>query len=110
MKKLFTCGVLAVCISAKAQDLLNMKGGDRPTPLKGVGIDQKLDAQIPLELPFRDDAGRNVNLGDYFGKKPVVLALVYYSCPMLCTQILNGVVSSLKAVTFKPCFGVCCPA
>jgi protein SCO1/2 len=102
MKRLFTCGVLAVCINLQAQDLLNMKGGDRPTPLKGVGIDQKLDAQIPLDLPFRDDAGRNVKLGDYFGKKPVVLALVYYSCPMLCTQILNGVVSSLKAVTFKP--------
>jgi len=84
------------------QDLLNMKGIDRPNPLKNVGIDQKLNSQVPLDLPFQDDAGRSVRLGDYFGKKPVLLALVYYSCPMLCTQILNGVASSLKAVTFNP--------
>ncbi len=66
------------------------------------GSIRRLNAQVPLDLPFRDDAGRDVKLGDYFGKRPVVLALVYYSCPMLCTQILNGVVSSLKAVTFNP--------
>jgi protein SCO1 len=102
MKKIFTLGILALCATVQAQDLLNMKGTDRPDPLKNVGIDQKLDGQVPLDLPFRDDAGRNVKLGDYFGKKPVVLALVYYSCPMLCTQILNGLVSSLKVVTFNP--------
>jgi protein SCO1/2 len=84
------------------QDILNMKGVDRPDPLKNIGIDQKLDAQIPLDLAFQDDAGRDVKLGDYFGKKPVVLALVYYSCPMLCTQILNGMVSSLRVVSFNP--------
>ena len=87
---------------AQGQDLLNMKGVDRPQPLKSVGIDQKLDSQLPLELAFRDDTGRDVKLGDFFGKRPVVLALVYYSCPMLCTQILNGMVSSLRAVTFNP--------
>ncbi len=84
------------------QDLLNMKGVDRPAPLKNVGIDQKLNAQVPLDLPFRDEAGRDVRLGDYFGKRPVLLAPVYYSCPMLCTQILNGLTSSLKAVAFNP--------
>lgn len=94
--------LLAACTSYAQQDLLNMKGVDRPVPLKNVGIDQRLNEQVPLNLPFRDDAGRDVKLGDYFGKRPVVLALVYYSCPMLCTQILNGVVSSLKAVTFNP--------
>jgi protein SCO1/2 len=79
-----------------------MRGTDRPDPLKVIGIDQKLNAQIPLDLPFKDDSGRDVKLGDYFGKRPVVLALVYYSCPMLCTQILNGMVSSLRVVTFNP--------
>jgi protein SCO1/2 len=102
MRKLLTFGLLAACLSASAQDLLNMKGVDRPNLLKSVGIDQKLDAQIPLDLPFRDDTGRDVKIGDYFGKRPVVLALVYYSCPMLCTQILNGMVSSLRPVTFNP--------
>jgi protein SCO1/2 len=103
MTKLFKIGFLALAVfGASAQDLLNMKGVDRPNPLKDVGIDQKLDAQIPLDIPFKDDTGRDVKLGDYFGKKPVVLALVYYSCPMLCTQILNGMVSSLKVVTFNP--------
>jgi len=84
------------------QDLLNMKGVDRPSPLKQVGIDQKLDAQLPLSLQFKDETGKTVKLGDYFGKRPVILAPVYYECPMLCTEILNGLVRSLKAVTFKP--------
>ena len=94
--------LLLACASLPGQDLLNATGADRPTPLKGVGIEQKLDSQVPLDLPFRDDAGRDVKLGDYFGKKPVVLALVYYSCPMLCTQILNGVARSLKVMTLNP--------
>jgi protein SCO1 len=102
MRKLFIIGMLAACLTAPAQDLLNMKGTDRPNPLKNIGIDQKLDTQIPLDIPFRDDSGRDVKLGDYFGKRPVVLALVYYSCPMLCTQILNGMVSSLRVVSFNP--------
>lgn len=92
----------AVAFSANAQDLLNMKGVDRPAPLKHVGIDQKLDAQLPLDLPFRDETGKGVKLGDYFGKRPVILAPVYYECPMLCTEILNGLVRSLKAITFNP--------
>ena len=86
-----------------AQDLLNMKGGDRPTPLKEVTIEQRLDAQLPLDATFKDETGQTVPLGKYFtGKKPVVLALVYYECPMLCTQILNGLVRSAKVLTFTP--------
>jgi protein SCO1/2 len=84
------------------KDLLNMRGIDRPAPLKDVGIDQKLDSQLPLEDHFRDEAGRDVRLGDYFGKRPVVLALAYYDCPMLCTQILNGMTRALKTLTFEP--------
>ncbi len=74
-----------------------------PGALQGVGIDQRLDQQIPLDLVFRDEAGRAVPLSTFFQTgKPVVLALVYYRCPMLCTQILNGLESSLKAVSFNP--------
>src|SRR5215218_7406146 len=57
-----------------------------PTALRDVRIEQKLDQQLPLDLVFRDEAGQQVKLGQYFGKKPVVFALVYYDCPMLCTQ------------------------
>ena len=70
-----------------------------PLPiLKEVRIDQKLDSPVPLDLPFTDEQGRDVVLGDYFGKRPVVLALVYYECPMLCTQVLNGLFSSMEPV------------
>lgn len=74
-----------------------------PSALQGVGIDQKLNAQVPLNLVFKDEAGRPVPLSTFFqGKKPVILALVYYRCPMLCTQILTGLESALKAVSFNP--------
>lgn len=74
-----------------------------PGALRGVGIDQKLNAPVPLDVVFRDEAGRPVPLATFFqSRKPVILALVYYRCPMLCTQILNGLESSLKAVSFNP--------
>ena len=73
-----------------------------PGALQGVGIDQRLDELVPLSLIFRDEAGRDVPLSSFFHGKPVILALVYYRCPMLCTQILNGLESSLKAVSFNP--------
>ena len=86
-----------------AQDLLNMKGADRPTPLKEVTIEQRLNSQLPLDATFRDETGQTVQLGKYFGgKRPVVLALVYYECPMLCTQILNGMTRAAKVLTFTP--------
>ncbi|MFN2387581.1 MAG: SCO family protein, partial [Thermoanaerobaculia bacterium] len=72
----------------------------RPRALRGVEIAQRLNQRVPLEVPFRDEAGRAVRLGDYFGKRPVVLALVYYECPMLCTQVLNGLAAALGAVSF----------
>jgi protein SCO1 len=84
------------------KDLLNLRAIDHPAPLKEVGIDQKLDSKLPLDAHFRDEAGRDVRLGDYFGKRPVVLALAYYDCPMLCTRILNGMVEALKTLTFEP--------
>jgi protein SCO1/2 len=65
-----------------------------------IGIDQKLNQQVPLDLAFTDDTGREVRLGEYFGKRPVILALVYYECPMLCTQVLNGVATALGVLNF----------
>jgi len=74
-----------------------------PGSLRGVGIDQRLDQRVPLDLIFRDEYGKNVTLASYFHTgKPVLLAPVYYRCPMLCTQILSGVASSLKAVSLTP--------
>ena len=72
-----------------------------PTALRDVRIEQKLDQQLPLDLVFRDEAGQEVKLGQYFGKKPVVLAFVYYDCPMLCTQVLNGMVTSFRVLPFQ---------
>jgi protein SCO1 len=71
----------------------------RPPILHDVRIDQLLDAQVPLDLKFRDERGRDVLLGDYFGKRPVILALVYYRCPMLCTMVLNNLTRDLNSVT-----------
>ena len=72
----------------------------RPGMLSKIGIDQRLNHQVPLDLPFVDETGREVRLGEYFGKRPVMLALVYYECPMLCTQVLNGLVSALGTLKF----------
>jgi len=72
--------------------------GVRPSLLKEVGIDQKLNQSIPLDLEFRDEHGKPVRLSEYFGQKPVILSMVYYNCPMLCTQVLNGIESSLKLI------------
>ena len=70
--------------------------GVRPELLKDVGIDQKLNESIPLGLTFNDENGKPVELRQYFGSKPVILSLVYYNCPMLCTQVLNGLDRTLK--------------
>ena len=72
-----------------------------PAVLKTVGIEQKLNEQLPLDAEFKDENGSLVKLGDYFGKgRPVVLALVYYECPMLCNEVLNGLTGSLKGMSF----------
>ena len=75
--------------------------GVRPELLKEVGIDQKLNQSIPLDLTFRDEHGNTVPLGKYFGQKPVVLSLVYYGCPMLCTQVLSGMEASLRNISLN---------
>ena len=65
----------------------------RPPGLKNVGHRAALNQQVPLDLAFRDETGKAVHLADYFGKKPVILNLVYYKCPMLCSQVLTGLTS-----------------
>jgi len=72
----------------------------RPPRLENVGIEQHLDAQVPPDLTFRDDTGKAVTLGDYFGRKPLILNLVYYNCTMLCGEALAGLSSAMRLVKF----------
>lgn len=72
-----------------------------PDEVAEVSFEQRLDNQVPLDLPFRDARGQSVVLGDYFGDQPVVLCLVYYECPMLCTLVLNGLVDCLNELPFE---------
>jgi protein SCO1 len=80
-------------LSAGAQQIT------RPAILSKVGITQNLNAQIPPDLAFRDETGKSVRLGDFFGKKPIVLSLVYFDCPALCTEVLNGELRTMKAIS-----------
>jgi protein SCO1/2 len=73
-----------------------------PGVLQEIGFDQNLGDALPLDAAFKDETGRDVKLGDYFGKKPVVLSLVYYECPMLCTISLNGLAGALEVLSFVP--------
>ncbi len=77
-------------------------GTELPRVLKGVQVRQHLDAQLPLGAEFLDETGKPVKLGDYFGKKPAVIALVYYNCPMLCSEELDGLTSALDMVHLVP--------
>jgi len=73
-----------------------------PPALQNVGFEPPLNGQMPLDLVFRDETGRNTQLREYFGQKPVVLAFVYYGCPMLCDQVEQGVVGVLRMLSFNP--------
>ena len=73
-----------------------------PAPLREIGFDQRLNERLPLDTPLRDEAGRAVRLGDYFGERPVVLVFAYYDCPMLCTLAINGLSSALNVLSLNP--------
>ena len=73
-----------------------------PRPLREIGFDQRLDERVPLDVEFKDEHGRTVQLGEYFGHKPVVLAFVYYDCPMLCTMVLSSITSTLGVLSLEP--------
>lgn len=92
--------LLAVApLGARAQE---EKTGDLPGPLREVGFEQRLGEQLPLDAVFTNEAGEEVRLGDYFTDRPVVLALVYFECPMLCNMIMTGMITSLDILTFTP--------
>ncbi|MGA7342570.1 MAG: SCO family protein [Terracidiphilus sp.] len=106
-------GTIALCLALAAPPGMTQVSsyGDKaqgptndrpPTLLNHVGIDQKLNTQLPLNLTFTDDTGKQVALASYFGKRPAILALVYYQCPMLCSEELNGLTSALQMVNFVP--------
>jgi protein SCO1/2 len=97
--------LLAVCasVSAWSQAAPKLQPGDaipnqKPSILDQVGLDQRLNQQVPLDLAFVDDNGQAVQLQQYFGQKPVLLMLVYYQCPMLCTQVLNGFTGAMNGI------------
>jgi protein SCO1/2 len=98
----FLWGFFGAC-SAHAQldDRPVQTAGVRPELLRDVGLDQKLGDSIPLDLTFRDEHGHAVALRQFFGEKPVILTLVYYQCPMLCTEVLNGLLRSAKELPLE---------
>jgi protein SCO1/2 len=85
---------------AMTKGIMSPPSSVRPPYLQNVGIEQYLDGQVPPDLAFVDDTGRAVKLGDYFGKKPLILNLVYYNCPMLCGEALAGLTGAMKMVKF----------
>jgi len=89
--------MVAAATGASAQAQLPPRGA-----LAEVGIDQKLDVALPLELEFRDQLGRKVRLGELLRGRPLILSLAYFRCPMLCPYVLTGLVQSLKALSFEP--------
>src|SRR5450432_1268971 len=96
--------LLASAVAANAQTIPGNVGASSsglPVALRNVGFEPPLNGQLPLALGFKDETGRDVRLSDYFGRKPVLLALVYYGCPMLCNQVEQGVVGSLKMLSFN---------
>jgi protein SCO1 len=87
--------------SPKTYDPNIAEASGLPEPLRKVGIEQKLGGQLPLETELKNEDGNIVKLGDYFHSgRPVIVAFVYYECPMLCNQVLNGLTGSLKGITF----------
>jgi protein SCO1 len=101
---LIVAATLLVSISAGGQrmtrGIMSPPANVRPPGLKNVGIEQNLNEQIPASLTFRDETGKAVRLGDYFAKRPMILNLVYYQCPMLCGEVLSGLESSLRVLKF----------
>jgi protein SCO1/2 len=96
---------LAACAFAGAQTIpanVGKSSAGLPSQLQNVGFEPPLNGQIPLDLSFRDEHGRDVTLREYSEQRPVLLALVYYGCPMLCNQVELGVVGTLKMLSFTP--------
>jgi protein SCO1/2 len=102
-RKLLAAVLISAGLSATAQAPPKLQPGEdvpnrKPSILDNVGIEQRLNQQVPLDLAFTDETGQAVQLRQYFGSKPVILALVYYQCPMLCSQVLNGMTGALNSI------------
>ena len=101
MRLLLVIGLLAASAWAQINSgIMSPPASTRPPLLQNVGIEQHLDAQVPPDLTFRDETGKAVKLGDYFGRKPLILNLVYYNCTMLCGEALAGLASAMRLVKF----------
>ena len=98
----FGSSLLTAQVSSYGDKATGPTNDKSPSILSGVGIDQHLNTQLPLNLTFVDDAGKQVALGSYFGKRPAILALVYYRCPILCSEELDGLTSALEMVRYLP--------
>jgi protein SCO1 len=101
------CALLAAPLFAQVSSYGDKQSGDNagdqlPQVLQKVGVSQHLNQQLPLDASFVDENGKSVKLGDYFGKHPAILSLVYYTCPMLCSEELDGLTSSLEMVKLNP--------
>jgi len=99
----FMCSAAAAQVSSYGDKQQGENRGDElPKVLKGVTVSQHLNQQLPLDSTFVDETGKPVRLGDYFGQKPAVLSMVYFNCPMLCSEELDGLTSSLEMVHLNP--------
>jgi protein SCO1/2 len=101
------CALLSTPLFAQVSSYGDKQNGENagdqlPQVLQKVGVAQHLNQQLPLDAAFVDETGKPVKLGDYFGKKPAILALVYYTCPMLCSEEMDGLTSSLEMVKLTP--------
>jgi protein SCO1 len=101
------CALLSAPLFAQVSSYGDKQGGENagdqlPQVLQKVGVSQHLNQQLPLDAAFVDESGKAVKLGDYFGKHPAILSLVYYTCPMLCSEELDGLTSSLEMVKLTP--------
>jgi protein SCO1/2 len=102
------CALLcAASVSAQVSSYGDKAAGENtgdqlPVVLQKVGVAQHLNQQLPLDAAFVDETGKPVHLGDYFGKKPAVVSLVYYTCPLLCSEELDGLTSALEMVKLTP--------
>lgn len=93
-------GSLAFAQAVPRTDV-GIPASERPNVIKDIDIEQKLDQQVPLDLAFKDETGRDIKLHEYFHQgRPIILVLAYYECPMLCTQVLNGLVTTLRPLKF----------
>lgn len=101
-RKFALISILSLAVFGLGSNLHAVNSSTMPPLAREIGIDQKLNQQIPADLPFKDDSGKDVTLAKYFnGNKPLVLTLVYYECPMLCTEVLNGVLKAVNDINLR---------